>query len=171
MQSSYAAKYTYKFRPVFPYTEQDKLDYLNDVPLYIEDALARGDWRIVQLFATHHAGGLMSLVFRSDSGVVQLLVAHAGSIASRNALGDPSIIYVMNRLLRLGATGEYAKVLDLTADDYENGERIDGSGERGRISPDQVYESKAWAQRMYDQYFSKSPQLTEAPWPCRSERK
>ena len=95
----------------------------------------------------------MTLQVQGDSGIVQLFAAHAGGVASQVALGDKSTNYKMNRLLRLGATGTYARELDLISDDYENGERIDGSSERGLIT----YESKAWAQQMYDQYFSSSP--------------
>lgn len=71
------------------------------------------------------------------------------------AVGDPVTVYKMNRLLRLGATGDYAQMLDSYQSEYA-----------AKLTPDQVSKADAWAQAFYDLHFKNSPMLTAEPKTC-----
>ena len=112
------------------YTDEDASAYKATAPQYISDAFTRGDWRVVQILSVHGVGGLL------------YLLADAGT---------PDTFYKMNRLLRLGAEGQYARVLD---------------GDVRDLAPDKLAAAEAWATAMYSQHFSASPKLIQAPVPC-----
>ncbi len=125
-------------------TAADMEEYKRLAPRYVDAAIRRGDWRIVQLMTrrSFHPG--------------------VGPITHIPGIGKPETIYKMTRLLRLGASGSYARILD--------------SQLRGMIHPDLVPEAalpddvvergNAWAQQTFNEYFSGVPGLTERPTVC-----
>jgi len=117
------------------YTDGDMNTYKATAPQYISDAFTRGDWRVVQILSVNSVGPGSGLLY---------LVPGAGS---------PDMFYKINRLLRLGAEGQYARVLDFEVRD---------------LPPDKLAAAEAWATAMYSQHFSASPKLTRAPVPCPS---
>ena len=80
-------------------------------------------------------------------------IAHAHSMLSSVSDGDPLTIYRMNRLLRLGAIGDYAQDLDILAHTEE-------------LTPAQVAESNEWALNVFNAHFANSPKLSEQPEAC-----
>jgi hypothetical protein len=117
------------------YTDGDKNTYKATAPQYISDAFTRGDWRVVQILSVNSVG--------PGSGLFYLVPG----------AGNPDMFYKINRLLRLGAEGQYARVLDFEVKD---------------LPPDKLAAAEAWATAMYSQHFSASPKLTQAPVPCPS---
>jgi hypothetical protein len=77
------------------FTDADVEEYRRVAPQYVEAALRRGDWRIVELMTkrSFHPG--------------------AGPVTQLPDIGEKETIYKMTRLLRLGASGFYAKRLDM----------------------------------------------------------
>jgi hypothetical protein len=126
------------------YTEQDIADYRASSPLYIEKAFHSDDWRIVQLLSTDNHGGLSGLSLYIPD------------------IGMPETIYKMTKLLRLGATGDYAKELDVQLNDRA---RPDGK-ENPYLPQSKIDEGNAWAEKTYAQYFSGAPHLDKTPYPC-----
>ena len=127
-----------------PLTDADVEEYRRVAPGYVEAAFRRGDWRIVEL--------LTKRSFHPGSGPVTQI----------DKIGQPETIYKMTKLLRLGASGSYARNLD--ADLY------------GMIHPDLVPEAAlpaevikrgdAWAQETFNESFAGAGGLTEAPHVC-----
>lgn len=115
------------------YTDGDRSTYKATAQQYVSDAFARGDWRVVQILSVNNVG--------PGSGLLYLV----------EGAGSPDTFYKMNRLLRLGAEGQYARVLDADVRD---------------TSPDKVAAAGAWATAMYSQHFAGSPKLTQRPTPC-----
>jgi hypothetical protein len=72
--------------------------------------------------------------------------------------GQPYIVYQMNRLLRLGAEGEFAASLDWR-----------GVSLREQLSAGQVAEAEDWAKVVYEQSFANAPRLTEMPTVCEDD--
>jgi len=127
------------------YTDKDMQEYKSEAPEYVSQAFKRGDWRVVQLLATRFHSPPHSFVTLLDD------------------IGQPETIYKMNKLLRLGATGDYAASLDSTMSDYTH-----PTGPGGSPLPQQkVAELDNWAQETYTQYFAGQKPLTEAPAICR----
>ena len=126
-------------------TDADVEEYKQVAPQYVDAALRRGDWRIARLMTrrSFHPG--------------------AGPITQIPNIGKPETIYKMTKLLRLGATGSYARNLDADLN--------------GMIHPDLVPEAAlpsevvrrgdAWAQQTFNESFSGVAGLTEAPTVCR----
>jgi hypothetical protein len=115
------------------YTDGDKNTYKATAQQYVSDAFVRGDWRVVQILSVNNVG--------PGSGLLYLVPG----------AGRPDMFYKINRLLRLGAEGQYARVLDADVRD---------------LPPDKLAAAEAWATAMYSQHFSASPKLTQAPVPC-----
>lgn len=110
--------------------------YKDNAPNYIQLGLKRGDWRVVSLAATdtnQHISGFLALV----------------------SLSDPYDIFRMNRLLRRGATGDYAQLLDSM-----------GQDSAVSLSKAQLDAAFAWSRQEYEKYFINSPKLTARPAPC-----
>lgn len=126
------------------YTQADISEYETASPKYIEDAFSRGDWRVVQLLSSDHHGAITGL-----------------SLYIPN-IGTPDTIYKMTRLLRLGASGEYAEQLDAKLDTIA---RPDGK-ENPELPQVKVTDADAWAQKTFSQYFASSPRLSEPPSTC-----
>jgi hypothetical protein len=126
------------------FTESDVEEYTRVAPQFFEAAVRRGDWRIVQLMTKRS--------FQPG----------AGPVTQIPDIGKPETIYKMTKLLRLGASGRYAKSLDRQL--------------TGMIHPDLVPEAAlpagvvsrgdAWAQQTFNEYFAGVTGLTEAPAVC-----
>ncbi len=110
-------------------------EYRTNVAKYVVAGLHRGDWSIVELMATRSADlpGMM----------VNL------------PIGNPFEVFRFNRLLRLGATGRYATLLDDLAGNVQ-----------GELSKEEAAQAQAWAQHEFETYFSNSPQLERRPVAC-----
>jgi hypothetical protein len=121
--------------------------YKKDSPSYVESALKRGDWRIVHLLNTRQ--------FHPGSGPVRFL----------EGIGERSTRYKMTRLLRLGASGTYAKVLDGQLHDMKHPD-LDPSA---ALPLEVTREGDSWAQKTFTDYFAGRPGLTEAPVVCAPE--
>lgn len=121
-----------------PYTEAEMGEFREDGTAYIDAAMKRGDWRVVQLLMTSRKN------LGSLSGLLPLLTN-----------GDPVEVYRMNRLARLGATGAYAQQLDATAMDPQQ-----------PIPLKEAADANAWAQQTFNAYFASSPLLSERPVAC-----
>jgi hypothetical protein len=119
--------------------EEDLQRYRLDAASYANNGLMRGDWRVVKLLGT-------------SSNVL----GHAGTgLLSSLPIGNPIEVYRMNRLLHLGATGEYASLLDTYAKDSSV-----------KLSPEQIAKAENWAQQEYNNYFKNSANLSSAPEVC-----
>jgi hypothetical protein len=119
--------------------------YKADARTYIDAAMARGDWRIPSLLARSsqtlsHSRGLLHLITQ----------------------GDDMTIYRMTRLLRLGATGEYAARLDAKLEEYTEAR---SHGLRG-YPPEQLIAEDEWAKQQYLKSFANSPHLDNDPVIC-----
>jgi hypothetical protein len=128
-------------------TAKDIEEYQATSAQYTADAFKRGDWRIVAMLST---------------GRNRRLGRHSRPDIFIDEAGDPETIYKMDALLRLGAIGGYANPLDgfmndLTHPDLEP---------EAALPQSKIAAADAWAQQMYSQYFSGTPQLTKEPIPC-----
>ena len=121
-----------------PWSEEEVSFYKSNVPIFLQNAFERGDWRAVQLFATPRR-----------------VLAHSHSLLSFIVPIDQVEQYKLNRLLRLGAVDGYAEQLDALSLDPEL-----------PIDPEKQKAAEDWAQKEYDRYFRSSPKLSEAPQPC-----
>jgi hypothetical protein len=114
--------------------------YKRDAGHYMNSALARGDWRAVDLLAT------------PTESVAQ---GNVGAMASLANIGSPFTVYRANKLLELGATGYYLSLL-----------RTSAGNAAMRLAPDQITNANAWAKQEYNKYFLESKPLTSAPERC-----
>lgn len=119
-------------------SDQQMEKYKDNARNYIQLGLERGDWRIVDLLA---------------QGTNVHISGFLGSLSSRT----PFEILRMNRLLRHGATGQYAQFLDSNASDVaiHLGDKV------------QIDAAIAWAQQEYERYFRNSPTLHSEPEDCK----
>jgi hypothetical protein len=129
------------------FTDAENEQYKKGAPRYVDAALKRGDWRVVELLNTRH--------FHPGSGPLYLL----------EGVGDRNTQYKMTRLLRLGSSGSYAEFLDGRLESMKHPD-LDPSA---AVPPQVVKESDAWAQQTYTDYFAGVPGLTEAPTVCGPE--
>jgi hypothetical protein len=129
------------------YTDKDVEEYKSSAAGYISDAFKRGDWRIVSFLAQSNFGPTSGLFPKIEN------------------IGQPQTVYKMDRLLRLGASGAYAKSLDLDLDELK---QLHGR-ENGALPPSEIASAEEWAQQTYTQYFAGSPDLTTAPAICAFE--
>jgi hypothetical protein len=121
-------------------------DYQSEAMGYVQEALNRGDWRFVALLAQHYVDN------PPRSGA--LLVYAENPLGGQVTVMDFSVkIYRMNRLLRLGATGDYVQWLDVFSHAEE-------------ISPEQRTAADVWAQHEYAAHFASQPGLSEIPESC-----
>jgi hypothetical protein len=127
------------------FTNADIEEYKQVAPRYVDGALKRGDWRIAHLYSR----------FRGYPGM--------GPVALLDGIGQPETRYKMTKLLRLGATGPYAKGLDAELHDMTHPDLIPEAA----LPQDKVREGDAWAEQTYTDFFSGVPPgLTEAPIIC-----
>jgi hypothetical protein len=122
-----------------PLDPTERAAYIKNSEVFIKKGLARGDWRVVELLSRPLA----------DGGV--------GIMINLPNMGSHFTTYRFNRLLQLGAVGNYADIARVTAED-----------ERRFLTKAQVINANEWAREEYRKYFSHSPKLTAAPVPCLS---
>ena len=125
------------FHLSMPWSDEARERYRELARTYVDAAIKRGDWRIVQLLGTGFRGFGNRDLLRSVTS------------------GDRLSVYRMNRLKRHGAIGEYARILDLTATNPE-----------APFAAGDAKAAENWALETYGSYFSQSPLLTEEPTPC-----
>ena len=117
---------------------------------YEERALDRGDWRIVSLMIAR-----------------PLSIGHGPIHARPDATPiDPVSYFRGIRLLRLGATGEYAATVDDEIDAFVKTSNPELVSQGQGLSDEDMADASAWAQQEYQSHFSTSPPLTERPVPC-----
>jgi hypothetical protein len=121
-------------------TKDDVLRYQREASLYMQKAMARGDWRMVQLLATSPES-----------------VAHggAGVMGNLDIIGKWFTVYRADRLLQQGATGDYRQVL-----------QTDASEAARHLTSTQISNADTWAQQEFTRHFTLSPPLSAAPVPC-----
>lgn len=107
--------------------------YEMDAIRYAKEALWRGDWRMVGLLAG-----------RQDAMT---------GLMTRLPIGTPQETYRMNRLLRLGAVGNYAMALDLSATEAAS-----------QLTTRQVARADSWALEEFNKFFLNSPHLENYPY-------
>lgn len=126
------------------YTDGDVAEYRSTAPLYVSNALKRGDWRVVAL--------LSKRFIDRPTGFVTYL-----------GVGQPEMIYKMDKLLRLGATGGYASFLD---DELGTSANPGGSDRGIELTQNELANSDEWAEETYTQYFASAEPLTDPPEVC-----
>jgi len=120
-----------------PRTPEENQLFERDAPAYVESALRRGDWRIVEI-----------LFWKRGRHTNEALLPD--SITTND--GDSARKYA--RLMRRGAGSDsFRQLMDM--------ESRASSSTKGELA-----ELDAWAERMYQMYFSKSPLLHESPIVC-----
>jgi hypothetical protein len=129
-------------KPIF--TDAEVEEYGRVAPQYVDAALQRGDWRIVELMT-------------KDS-------FHPGVEPIRQIpnVGKPETIYKMRKLLRLGASGSYAKSLDMDLDGMIHPDLVPEAA----LPADAVKTGDSWAQQTFNENFSGVAGLTERPTVC-----
>ncbi|HVJ63284.1 MAG TPA: hypothetical protein VM555_11310 [Tahibacter sp.] len=120
-----------------PWSAEEVARYKILAPVYIDRALSAGDWRIAELLSMGPRG------------------ISSGSLLGTQTRGDRITQYRMNRLLRLGAIGDYAAKLDILS--TNPGSPLPGNDQTA---------AEAWAKDMHARYFLNSPKLDSNPIPC-----
>jgi hypothetical protein len=123
-------------------TAADVAEYDARATQFVDHAFERGDWRVVELLSSRHL--------------------HGGLRNSLPGIGLPQTVYKMDRLLRLGASGDYANFLDATMDSILHPDLIPASA----LSPADAAAADAWARQTYNEHYSAAPPLTKAPVIC-----
>jgi hypothetical protein len=77
-------------------------------------------------------------------------------------IGKPETIYKMRKLLRLGATGSYAKSLQTDLDGMIHPDLVPEAA----LPADVVKRGNAWAQQTFNEYFSGVAGPTDRPTVC-----
>ncbi len=131
------------------FTDEEIEEYKKAAPGYVDAALKRGDWRIVHKLN-------MRLFHHPGEGPFHLL----------EGVGDRDTRYKMTKLLRLGASGSYAKGLDVRLRGMIHPDLIPSAA----LPPEVVKEGDGWAQQTYTDFFSGVPGLIEAPVVCSREQ-
>jgi len=126
-------------------TQADIAEYKKTASQYKAAAFQRADWRIVELLGTKrlHANGEL-LHFLEDK------------------IGERETVYKMMKLLRLGATDEYARLLDMSLRDMHHPDLEPTA----MLPQEKTAEGDAWAQQAYAQFFAGTASLTKAPVVC-----
>lgn len=121
-----------------PFSQEDVRYYHSVDADYVNAAIDRGDWRIV---------ALMARKYRDP--------AHHSTMRYELTGGSPYTIYQMNKLLSLGAEGDYKRVVETEAND-----------QAAELTPQQIDEANTWVATVYERHFASSPRLTNPPVPC-----
>jgi hypothetical protein len=122
-----------------PLDPKERNVYIKNAQAYISKGMARGDWRVVALMSRSSADG------------------GAGIMINLPNVGSHFTTYRFGRLLQLGATGDFADIARVTADN-----------EARFLTRTQVIDGNEWAREEYRRHFAHSPQLSVAPTPCLS---
>jgi hypothetical protein len=126
------------------FTDAELQEYGQVAPNYVDAALRRGDWRIVELMTRRSF--------------------HPGVEPVRQIpdIGKPETIYKMTRLLRLGASGFYAESLDMELNGMIHPDLVPEAA----LPADVIKRGDAWAQQTFNEYFSGVAGMTERPTVC-----
>jgi hypothetical protein len=126
------------------FTAAELDDYGRVAPSYVDAALRRGDWRIVEFMTKDNF--------------------HPGVEPFRQIpdIGKKETIYKMRKLLRLGASGSYAELLDMELHGLIHPDLVPEAA----LPADVVKAGDAWAQQTFNEYFSGVAGLTERPTVC-----
>lgn len=121
-----------------PFTD-DELHYYHSVDAeYVNSAIDRGDWRMIALMATKYRDAARHATMRRElTG------------------GDPFTLYQMNKLLSLGAEGNYKRIVENSAEDAAT-----------ELTAAQIGQANDWVSSVYEKHFASSPRLTERPTIC-----
>ncbi len=123
--------------------ERNEIEYYHAVDAdYVNGAINRGDWRMIALMARRYRDP-----------------AHQATMRSELTGDDPYTLYQMDRLLSLGADGEYKMFVESRAKDAMSD-----------LTPEQTQTADDWAAMIYEKHFVSSPRLTEEPVICESHR-
>jgi hypothetical protein len=122
-----------------PIAGAELAEYAEVSPTYVEAAIKRGDWRIAYL-----------------------LTRRSGPVTRLNQGGRPEIVYRMTRLLRHGARGDFAKFLDYKLNSLAHPDLKPEAALPAKV----MKEGDAWAQEIYNTYYSGVPGITEPPTIC-----
>jgi len=120
-----------------PRTPEENQLFEQDAPAYVENALRRGDWRIIQI-----------LFWKRGRHTDEALLPDA--ITTNDV--DSARKYA--RLMRRGAGSESFR------------RQMDMEIRASSLTKGELAELDAWAERMYQMYFAKSPLLHETPRAC-----
>lgn len=114
--------------------------YKREASLYMQKAMVRGDWRMVQLLTTPPES-----------------VAHGGVgvMANLDIIGKWFTVYRADRLLMLGANEDYKKALQVDAKDAAS-----------HLTAAQINNANVWAAQEFQRHFTNSPKLSAAPVSC-----
>ncbi len=117
-------------------------EYRRNAEALIRDGMEKGDWRMVELMQTAN----------DRDGY-----AHSDqhSWFQEISTGDAARAYGYNRLLRLGASDSYGTQLDRALE-----------ARKAALTPQQIAEQDAWAEREFRAHFAQSPPLNERIPPC-----
>jgi hypothetical protein len=126
------------------FTDADLAEYGRVARQYVDAALRRGDWRIVELMTKDS--------FHPGVEPIRLIPD----------IGKPETIYKMRKLLRLGASGSYATSLQRDLDGMIHPDLVPEAA----LPADVVRRGDAWAQQTFNESFSGVPGLTERPTVC-----
>jgi hypothetical protein len=123
---------------------------------WTREGIERGDWRIVSHVASHlgsHGNNSSALV-----------VAIPGL---ESAVNDSSLLqYSLDRLLRFGAIGVYAQMLDDPLQALTGTGVYKGSEFPGTVSAADAAAADAWARATFEQYFAHSAAQSSKPAFC-----
>ncbi|MGN6738969.1 hypothetical protein [Dyella sp.] len=122
-----------------PLDPKERNAYIKNAQAYISKGLSRGDWRVIELMSRSPADG------------------GAGIMINLPNFGSHFTTYRFNRLLQLGATGDFADIA-----------RVNADNEARFLTRTQVVNGNEWAREEYRKHFANSPKLTAAPTPCLS---
>ena len=92
----------------------------------------------------------------------ETVLAHCDVTDLIEGIGQRDTQYKMTKLLRLGATGKYARNLDSELHGFKHPDLEPSAA----LPPEVTTEGDAWAQETYNNYFSGVPGLTERPVIC-----
>jgi hypothetical protein len=119
----------------------DEVAYYRSVDAgYINGAIDRGDWRAIALMAQR----------KRDP-------AHRPTMRGQLTGDDPYTLYQMNRLLGLGADGDFRRSVNNEAEIAKE-----------ELTDDQIDQADKWASQVYEKHFASSPRLGERPAICES---
>jgi hypothetical protein len=126
------------------FTDPELEEYGRVASSYVDAALRRGDWRIVEFMTKDNF--------------------HPGVEPFRQIpdIGKKETVYKMRKLLRLGASGSYAELLDMELNGMIHPDLVPEAA----LPADVVKAGDAWAQQTFNEYFSGVAGLTERPTVC-----
>jgi hypothetical protein len=130
----------------FRLTDAEIAEYQSLGPQYVDAAFKRGDWRVVELLGYH-------------------IVDWAGLYITLEQWKDPLREYKSHQLLLLGAGDADSH----DPDPWLRVMHVRESKDNWTLSAQEMQDSDAWAQTMYDKYFISQPRLLKEPQVCTGE--